>query len=94
MTSTPPFHISPLILSLISEIQRLLGRLEGLESRPILPELRRGHRILTLHASCAIEGNSLSLEQVRTIIAGQPVLAPVKDVLEIQNANKLYEMQI
>jgi Fic family protein len=92
MSSDPPFQITPQILSIAGEIQRLLGRLEGLESRPILPELRRGHRILTLHASCGIEGNSLSLEQVKTVIAGEAVIAPLKDVLEIQNANRLYEM--
>jgi Fic family protein len=80
------------MLNLVADIQRFLGRLEGLEARPILPELRRGYRVLALHGSCAIEGNTLNLEQVRTIIAGQKIFAPAKDVLEIQNANRLYEM--
>ncbi len=43
-----------------------------------------------MQSSCAIEGNSLSLEQVSTILDGSPVIAPAKDILEVTNANNAY----
>jgi len=40
----------------------------------------------------AIEGNSLSLDQVTAILEGKKVLGPPKDILEVQNANAVYDL--
>ena len=47
-------------------------------------------RILSVHASTAIEGNQLTLGQVTDVINGKPVLGPPKDIKEVQNAWQAY----
>jgi Fic family protein len=56
-----------------------------------LPVLRRVNRIRSIHASLAIENNSLTLEQVSAVIEGKRVLAPPRDILEVKNAFAAYE---
>ena len=53
--------------------------------------MRRGNRIKTIQASLAIEGNTLSLEQVTAVIAGKRVLAPPREIQEVRNAFAAYE---
>lgn len=55
------------------------------------PHLRRDTRLRTIHATLAIENNTLSLEQVTAIIAGKRVLGPPRDILEVKNASVVYE---
>jgi Fic family protein len=55
------------------------------------PQLRRENRIRTIHASLAIENNTLSLEQVTDIIDGKPVIAPPRDIQEVRGAVAVYE---
>jgi Fic family protein len=38
-----------------------------------------------------IEGNTLSEEQITALLENKRVLAPKKDILEVQNAIKVYE---
>jgi Fic family protein len=52
--------------------------------------LRKLNRITSIHASTAIEGNCLTLEQVTDVINGKPVLGPQKDIKEVQNAWQAY----
>lgn len=54
-------------------------------------ELRRQNRIKTIYSTLAIEGNTLSLEQVSAIIDDKRVLGPQKDILEVCNAIKVYD---
>jgi Fic family protein len=91
LTYKPPITITPTMLNLVARLQHRLGLLEGLGMAPPRPELRRGYRAMVVQSSCAIEGNSLTLEQVSTILEGKKVLAPAHDVLEITNANRAYE---
>ncbi|KJW02694.1 fic family filamentation induced by cAMP cell division protein [Rickettsia endosymbiont of Ixodes pacificus] len=90
MNSKPPFQITNKILELSQDISYELGILAGskLYSQPI--KLRKNNQIKTIHSSLAIEGNSLSVEQITDIINGKRVLAPEKDILEVNNAIKLY----
>ncbi|MDQ3047246.1 MAG: Fic family protein, partial [Bacteroidota bacterium] len=53
-------------------------------------ELRKKNRIKTIQSSLAIEGNTLSLEQVTAILEDKRVLAPAKDILEVKNAIAAY----
>jgi Fic family protein len=53
--------------------------------------LRRINRIRTVHGSLAIEGNTLSEEQISTILDGKPVVAPPREVQEVRNAIKVYD---
>ncbi len=65
----PPFTITPVILRLVSEISELVGHVQAL-SGSTSPLLRRENRIRTIHASLAIENNTLTLEQVTAVLSG------------------------
>ena len=88
---TPPYRITPGILHSIEQIGEALGNLRAHSDSAILPILRRGNRIKTIQASLAIEGNTLSLEQVTAVIAGKRVLAPPREIQEVRNAFAAYE---
>src|SRR5689334_8968365 len=87
----PRFTLNENILNLCNEITRLLGRYEGLRGAKPQPKLRRLNHIKTIQGSLAIEGNSLSLDQVTAILDGHRVAGLTKDITEAQNANALYE---
>ena len=75
----------------IGDIHALLERVKISEeqSGDVL-HLRRLSRILSIHASTAIEGNRLTLGQVTDVINGKPVWGPPKDIKEVQNAWRAY----
>jgi len=86
----PPFKITGSIVQLSEAIAYELGRLAG--EKLIAPKvsLRKSNQIKTIQASLAIEGNTLSLEQVTDLLDGKRVLGPVQDILEVKNAGELY----
>jgi Fic family protein len=90
MSYQPPYVITPVIIDLISRISESLGRLSAQHDMADL-RLRRINRIKTIQGSLAIEGNTLSEDQVETILQGKTVVAPVKEVQEVRNAVKAYE---
>jgi len=90
----PPFTITPAILDLLARIAEEVGRLglsDASTPAPSSPQLRRKNRIKSIHASLAIENNTLSLEQVTALIEGKRVLGPPKEVQEVKNAFAAYE---
>lgn len=89
---TPPYQITSKILSQVSQIERLLGRLESFDHPKPQPQLRKSNRVKSLQGSLAIEGNSLDLEQVTALLNGKKVLAPKSDIIQILNANEAYEL--
>jgi Fic family protein len=91
MKKTPPFQINTKILNQIKEISHELGMLSGAKLTPVPVKLRRSNKIKTIQSSLGIEGNNLSIEQVTDIIAGKHVIAPQKDVQEVNNAIKVYD---
>jgi hypothetical protein len=60
----PPFNITAAIISLVAEISQRIGRLLVLEESSQIIRLRRTNRIRTIQGSLAIEGNTLSVEQI------------------------------
>jgi len=89
----PEFYIPrPEWAERIERIVELVGRVSALEdvARDRL-ELRRTNRILSVHSSTAIEGNRLSVAQVASVADGQPVLASLRDVKEVENALAAYD---
>lgn len=87
----PPFKITAEILSQVSQIERLIGRVESFDQPKPQPQLRKSNRVKTLQGSLAIEGNSLDIEQITAILDGKRVIAPKNDILEVINANEVYE---
>ncbi len=87
----PPFKITESILGASMRIMQLLGELDGLQMTKPQVLLRKSNQVKTIQASLAIEGNTLSIEQVTDVIEGVPVIAPEKDILEVKNAIKVYQ---
>lgn len=88
----PPFQITAEILNLCAEINRLLGQFEGLKMPVPQPQLRRQSRIKTIFSSLAIEGNRLTEKQVTDLINNRRVIGPQKDILEVKNAIRAYDL--
>jgi len=91
MSYQPPFDISPQIINRISAISEQIGRLDG-QNLTLSPQLRKQNRIQTIQSTLAIEGNTLSVEQVTAIIEGKRVLGQVREIEEVQGAIRAYEM--
>ena len=91
MMYTPPFTVSSEAINLIAEISGQIERYAiRLEQEDGL-RLRKANRIKTIHSSLAIEGNTLTEEEVRDIIEGKNVVAPIKQIQEVKNAIATYE---
>ncbi|MFC1510279.1 Fic family protein [Candidatus Omnitrophota bacterium] len=88
----PPYKITKKINNLCAEITRLIGKYEGLTLPTPKPELRKHTKIISIQSSLAIEGNTLSIEQVTDIINNKKVLGPKKDIMEVKNAIKVYDL--
>lgn len=91
MPDSPPHTITPAILSLVAEIAGEVGRLGALHSPSKVPMLRRENRIRSIHASLAIENNTLTLDQVTAVLAGKRVLGPPSEIQEVKNAFHAYD---
>ena len=88
----PPFTVSAEAINLIAEISAQIERYAiRLEQEDGL-RLRKANRIKTIHSSLAIEGNTLSEDEVRDIIDGKSVVAPIRQIQEVKNAIQTYEM--
>lgn len=88
---TPPFNISSRAINLIAEISAQIERYAiRLENEGLL--LRKANRIRTIHSSLAIEGNNLSEGQVSDIINGKNVVAPLREIQEVKNAIRTYDL--
>jgi len=87
----PPLTITTKILNLIASISELLGRVAERENQAQALRLRRVNQIRTIQSSLAIEGNSLSVEQITAVLEGKPVIAPPREVQEVKNALAIYE---
>jgi Fic family protein len=86
----PPFEITTKMIHQISSISEQIGRLEG-QNLQLSPQLRKQNRIRTIQSTLAIEGNSLSIDQVTAIIEGKRVLGQQREIAEVQGAIRAYE---
>ncbi len=94
MNNQPPYTLSTIIINKVAEITEQLGRLSVLQEQEQSDSglrLRRINRIRTIQGSLAIEGNTLSEEQITAILEGKPVIAPPREVQEAKNALEAYE---
>lgn len=88
----PPFVITNEILEYVSSIMEKIGSVSSFSNLSKFPLLRKQNRIKSIQCSCAIEANSLSFDQVEDVINGNKVVGPLKDIMEIQNAIKAYDL--
>ena len=90
--NAPPFSVTNTMLTLVAEIAEKTGRITSYRSFETKPYLRRNNRIRSIHSSLAIEANSLSVDEVRSVINGRTVIGPEKEIQEVKNAYQAYDM--
>ena len=88
----PPFTLNTAIVNLAAEIAAKVERFAIRLEQPDSLRLRRVNQIQSIHSSLAIEGNMLSENQVSDIIEGKRVIAPAREILEVKNALRTYEL--
>ena len=88
----PPFTVSPKAINLIANISSQIERYAIKMEQGDTLRLRRANRIKTIHSSLAIEGNTLSEGEVQAVLDGKTVVAPLKEIQEVRNAIKTYEL--
>lgn len=90
MSYQPPFTITSEILNLVADISQQVGRLDA-SALNASPQLRKQNRIKTLAGTLAIEGNTLTEEQITAVIEGKPVLGSVRELAEVKGAIAAYD---
>jgi len=86
----PPYTITEKILALIASNSEKIGKINATHLYKPANELRKKNRIKTIQSSLEIEGNTLTEEQITALLENKSVIAPQKDILEVQNAIKVY----
>src|SRR5258706_1923635 len=76
MSYDPQFAITPTLLSLVERVAVLRERIQGAAVElSWIPALQKDTRTRNAHSSTAIEGNPLTLEQVRALEEGRELPA-------------------
>jgi len=86
----PPYSVSEKAVDLLAQICEMVGCV-SVQQTPQALRLRRVNRIRTIQGSLAIEGNTLTEEQITAVMEGKPVIAPPQEIQEVRNAIKVYE---
>ena len=87
----PPYTLTDKTVNLVSAITEIITQINISDNMNNNPRLRRDNRIRTIHASLAIENNSLSLDQVTDIINGKRILGAPDEICEVKNAYEAYK---
>ena len=86
MVQTPPYTITVKAADYLAKIVETATRLEfGTEFKHDL-KLHRENRVRSIYSSLAIEGNSLSLDEVTAVIEGKIVAGKQSEIKEVKNA--------
>jgi Fic family protein len=87
----PPYQLTGDVLSLLIKVSEQIGTVNALHLNRPQTELRKANRIKTIQSTLAIEGNTISEEQITALLNNKRILAPQKDILEVQNAIAAYD---
>ena len=82
----PPFAITPAIVTLIADFAERVGQYAQAADSAAALRLRHINRIRTIQGSLAIEGNTLSEQQITAIMEGKWVIAAPREIQEVRNA--------
>jgi Fic family protein len=86
MSYAPQFTITAALLTRVETIAALRERIQGAAVQvPWIPALQKDTRARNTHSSTAIEGNPLTLEEVRALEEGTGVAAPARVRREVLN---------
>lgn len=86
MSYRPRFAITPALLARVEVVAALRERIQGAAVQVAwIPALQKDTRARNAHSSTAIEGNPLTLEQVRAVEAGEALAVPARARREVVN---------
>src|ERR1700675_2830301 len=86
MSYAPHFTITPALLARVEAIAAVRERVQGAAVQVAwIPALQKDARARNAHSSTAIEGNPLTLEQVRAVEAGETLSVPTRVHCEVVN---------
>ena len=86
MSYVPRFTITPGLLGRVEAIAAVRERIQGAAVQVAwIPALQKDTRARNAHSSTAIEGNPLTLEQVRAVEAGEALSVPARPRREVVN---------
>jgi len=86
MRYSPHFTITPALLARVEAIAAVRERIQGAAVQVAwIPALQKDTRARNAHSSTAIEGNPLTLEQVRAVEAGEALSVPARVRREVVN---------
>ena len=92
MSTYPPYTLNNNMVNKITSIVQKIEKIHYYTHLDRFPQLRKENRINSIYSSLAIEGNSLSFDDVKKVIEWWTVLWKQKDIQEVKNAYKAYEM--
>ena len=85
-----PYKVSDRAMECMVEIAAALERYKIAMEGPDGVRLRKLNHIRTIRGTTAIEGNTLTEEQITAVLAGKHVVAPKREITEVINAHKAY----
>jgi Fic family protein len=88
----PPYTITEKAADYLAKITEAITRLELGTGFKRDIRLHRRNRVRSIHSSLAIEGNTLSLEDVTTVIGGKLVAGKQVEIKEVKNAYAAYDL--
>ena len=80
---TPPYQVSDRAMNMIAEIAAAVERYRILLEGPDGVRLRKINHIRTIRGTTAIEGNTLTEEQITAILAGKRVVGSKREIGEV-----------
>lgn len=87
----PPYKVSGRAMNLIAEIAAAVERYRIILEGPGGVRLRRINHVRTIRGTTAIEGNTLTEDQITDILAGRRVAGPQREIDEVKGAHEAYE---
>ena len=87
----PPYKVSGKAMNLIAEIAAAIERYRIILEGPDGVRLRKINHIRTIRGTTAIEGDTLTEEQITAILAGKRVSGPQREIDEVKGAHAAYE---
>lgn len=86
----PPYEITDKIVMLVASIAEKSGRI--MEYYKVgMSGTNRERRIRAIHAFLRMEGNQLSVPEIKEIVEGRPVSVSERVIREVQNLYAVYE---
>lgn len=87
----PPFTLTERVLKKLTEISNILDSIENYKFIN-KPKMNKDLKVRSIHSSLAIEANTLSLNEVKTIIDGHLIAGDKREITEVKNFSRAYDM--